>query len=118
LTIGQIGGCLSFAVLLAAGQILFKSAAISMPAIRGISDLGTAIGIPVLWLAILLYGAATLLWIFLLQTIPLSRAYPFAAIGFVLVPLAGIIVFGEKVTVAFVVGAALIVSGLLVMARA
>jgi multidrug transporter EmrE-like cation transporter len=74
--------------------------------------------IPVLWLAIILYGVATILWIFLLQTIPLSRAYPFAAIGFVLVPLAGIIVFGEKVTVAFVVGAALIVSGLLVMARA
>lgn len=118
MTAGQIGGCLAFAVLLAAGQILFKSAALSMPAIRNFADLATTIQIPVLWLAVLLYGGATLLWIYLLQTVPLSRAYPFAALGFVLVPAAGVFIFGEKVSLGYVVGAVLIASGLLITTRA
>jgi drug/metabolite transporter (DMT)-like permease len=118
LTPGQIAGCVSFAVLLAVGQILFKSAALSSPAIRNVSDLGTTLQIPVLWLAVFLYAGATLLWIYLLKTVPLSRAYPFAALGFVIVPIAGIVLFGEKVSLGYVAGAALIVSGVLIIARA
>ena len=118
MTSSQVGSCLGFALLLAAGQILFKSAALSLPTIRTFSDLTSTLQIPVLWLAFLLYGAATLLWIYLLQTVPLSRAYPFAALGFVLVPAAGVLLFNEKVGLSYVGGAALIVSGLLITARA
>jgi drug/metabolite transporter (DMT)-like permease len=104
--------------MLAAGQILFKSAALSMPALDSLARATNVLQVPVLWLAVLLYGAATLLWIYLLQTVPLSRAYPFAALGFVLVPAAGVFLFGEKVSVGYLLGAALIVSGLLLTARA
>lgn len=118
MTSSQIGSCVGFALLLAAGQILFKSAALSLPTIWTLGDLTSTMRIPALWLAILVYGAATVLWIYLLKTVPLSRAYPFAALGFVLVPAAGVLLFNEKVGLSYVGGAALIVSGLLITARA
>jgi len=118
LTGGQIGSCVAFAVLLAIGQILFKNAALSMPVVRNFSDVPVLLQVPSLWLALILYGGATLLWIYLLQTIPLSRAYPFAALGFVLVPAAGVLLFGEKISVSYLIGAAFIISGVLITARA
>lgn len=84
----------------------------SMPAIRSFADLGAATNVPALWAAVVLYGGATLLWIYLLQTIPLSRAYPFAALGFVLVPAAGVLFFQEQVSGLYAAGAILIVVGL------
>lgn len=118
MTGGQIGGCLSFAALLAAGQILFKRAALDIPPLRATSDIPAAIAVPSLWAALVLYAAATCLWIYLLQSIPLSRAYMFAALGFVVVPAAGVALFGEKLTPAFLAGAVLIVAGLLITTRA
>jgi len=86
-----------------------------MPPIRSVSDFGGALQIPSLWAALGLYGAATLLWIYLLQTIPLSRAYPFAALGFVLVPAAGVLLFGERISGMYVGGAVFVVTGLLLI---
>ena len=118
LSAGQVGGLVGFSLLLAGGQILFKTAALAAPAmtsVRGV--LGLAL-IPSFWAALVLYGAATLLWIYLLQTIPLSRAYPFAALGFVIVPLAGLLLFGERVSLTYAIGALLVIGGILTIARA
>ena len=62
--------------------------------------------------ALFVYGTATLLWIVLLQRVPLSRAYPFAALGFVLVPLASAWLFGERISVPYVLGAAFVIVGI------
>ena len=118
MTFSQIGTCLAFAFLLAAGQVMFKSAALAMPPIRGLAQLAGALQLPVLWLALILYGSATILWIIILQTVPLSRAYPFAAMGFVLVPAAGVLFFGERLNQGFVIGLIFIVLGLVFLARA
>ena len=62
--------------------------------------------------------AATLLWVRILTTVPLSRAYPFVALAFVLVPAAGYLFFNESITLRYATGTALIVIGVAVAARA
>ena len=107
-----------FAVMLAAGQILFKRAADSNPPLRQVGDLiGLAANFYV-WAALVLYGAATLYWIYLLQQIPLSRAYPFAALSFVLVPVFAWLTLGDTITLRYAGGVALIVLGMYLSAVA
>lgn len=105
-----------FPVAIAAGQILFKRAAGQLQA--GGSWLLDLARLPTMWVAIALYAGATLLWVRILTTIPLSRAYPFVALAFVLVPAAGYLFFNEAITPKYALGTALIVAGVIVAARA
>ena len=97
-----------FSVLLAAGQFLFKKSAIS----------GLGQNFPWcyanVWmgLALSLYAIATLLWVWILRSTPLSAAYPFTALAFVLVPLAAALFLGESISLWQIAGTALIISGL------
>jgi drug/metabolite transporter (DMT)-like permease len=106
----------SFPVAIAAGQILFKRAAGQLSgAGNWLVELAQ---LPTMWVAIALYAGATLLWVRILTTIPLSRAYPFVALAFVLVPAAGYLFFNESITPKYAFGTALIVAGVIVAARA
>lgn len=62
------------------------------------------------------YGVGTLLWLFALKRMDLSLAYPFVAMSFVMVAGSGVLFLGETLTLTRVLGMALIISGLLVMA--
>jgi len=57
------------------------------------------------------YGAAALLWVHLLKFVPLSFAYPFAALSFVFVPLISIWFFDERVSSVYWIGTAFILLG-------
>jgi drug/metabolite transporter (DMT)-like permease len=105
---------LSFPVALTAGQILFKRAARQVD-LAGYWVVELA-RLPAMWAAVALYAGATILWVRILTTVPLSRAYPFAALAFVLVPAAGYLLFDESFNVRYVVGAALIIGGVIVAA--
>lgn len=102
----------AFAVMLAIGQILFKRAAETNPPLRQVADVVGLAANTYVWAALALYGAATLFWIYLLQQIPLSRAYPFAALSFVLVPAFAWLVFGDAISLRYAGGVALIVAGM------
>lgn len=65
-----------------------------------------------------LYGVGTVLWLFALKRLDLSLAYPFVAMSFVMVALSGMLVLGEPVNAARILGIGLIVAGLVVMAWA
>jgi multidrug transporter EmrE-like cation transporter len=102
-----------------AGQILFKYVAMQL---RGV-DLATAIGIkhamtePLLWTAIVLYGLTTVLWLLLLRGEDLSRIYPLVmAISLLLVTTAGVFMFNEHISPGGFIGAAVIFTGLCVLA--
>jgi len=98
-----------FALLMTTGQVLFKKASMS-----GGGASWQAIFInPWMATAITLYGAATILWVWLLKSTPLSVAYPFTALSYVLVPLAAIVIFGEEISWRYAIGGALIVAGIL-----
>ena len=64
-----------------------------------------------------LYGVGTVLWLFALKQLDLSLAYPFVAMSFIMVMLSGIVFLGEPLQASRVIGMALIIAGLLVMAR-
>lgn len=57
---------------------------------------------------------AALSWMVALSGLELSRAYPFMSLNFVLVLMAGALLFREPLTPAKVAGVALIVSGVIV----
>jgi multidrug transporter EmrE-like cation transporter len=117
-TFRQLLELMSFPFAIAAGQILFKRAASQIGGGSGVSWLLEVARLPTMWIALALYGAATLLWVRILMTVPLSRAYPFVALAFVLVPAAGYVFFQESITLRYAVGTALIVVGVIVAARA
>jgi drug/metabolite transporter (DMT)-like permease len=99
--------------MIAGGQVLFKYAA------KALGGGATFFDRDVLLLvvaAFAIYGIATVIWILLLQEAALSRLYPYMALSFVLVALAGRVLFAEAITPGQVAGLAMIVGGLLVIA--
>ncbi len=107
----QIISLILFSALLAIGQILFKKAAFA--GLNG--GLSESIGSTWMILAVTFYAGASVLWVWILRTTPLSMAYPFAALGFVLVPLAAAYFFGEELSWRYAFGSLLIISGIVVV---
>ena len=112
LTSLQIVQLCSFSVLLAAGQVLFKFTAINSPPLNTIQGVLTLPLNPWFWLALVLYGAATLIWMATLQQVALSLAYPFVALGFIFVPLASYFIFKESLDGQYIIGIVLILVAL------
>lgn len=96
------------------GQILFKLAAReweleqSLLAVRPLSILLTAFA---------LYGATTLVWVWVLRRSDLGRIYPLMALAFVLVPIGSALFFGERFNSFYYVGLGLVITGLLFVVR-
>ena len=112
----QLGKLILFVLMMSGGQVLFKLAAMRGPAL---SDLGSAFAMltsGVTLAALALYGLATLLWIHLLQELPLSLAYPFVAAAFVIVPIAAFWLFREPISLRYLIGSGFIVVGIIIIA--
>lgn len=60
---------------------------------------------------------AAVVWMFALSKLPLSHAYPFLSISFVLVALAGHYIFGEPLTTGKMTGVAFIMLGVIMSAQ-
>jgi drug/metabolite transporter (DMT)-like permease len=112
----QLVELLCFPVAIAAGQILFRRAAAQLGPATGSGWLLDLARLPTMWLAVALYAASTLLWVRILTTVPLSRAYPFVALAFVLVPAASYLLFGESINLRYALGTGLIVLGVVLAA--
>jgi drug/metabolite transporter (DMT)-like permease len=65
-------------------------------------------------LLIVTYGIVFCLWVFVLQKMELSRAFPFAALTFVFVPLLSHFFLGETISMPTIWGACLIIVGIVV----
>jgi drug/metabolite transporter (DMT)-like permease len=72
---------------------------------------------PMVILGLALYGVGALLWLFVLGRVPLSMAYPFVGLGFILTMLAGALVLGEHVTPLRIGGTLMIALGCVFVAR-
>ena len=91
----QILQLIGFAFLMSTGQMLFKKTAISITNLSKeigdpvgiIESIFRAIQIPWFYMALLTYGLATILWLYILQRIPLSVAYPFTALAMIIAML-------------------------------
>lgn len=117
LSLWQVAGLTLFAVMLASGQMLFKMAATTSQRLTDLAGVLSLVVNPWLWLALVLYGGATGLWIALLQRVPLSLAYPFVALGFVIVPVGAWLIHGEILGWRHAIGTGLVLAGLFVITR-
>jgi drug/metabolite transporter (DMT)-like permease len=105
-------GLIGTPLLIATGQVLFKlaSANAGRPDLRGIIQLFLN---PVLISALALYGFGTIVWIFILKSVPLTVAYSFMGLTFFFVPLLAQAFLGEALTLRYVIGALFIFIGML-----
>jgi len=69
------------------------------------------------WVALVCYGAAFLLWLIVLSRLKLSLAYPFTSLMYVLVLAASWYFFDERITPSHLIGAGLILAGILFITR-
>ena len=102
------------------GQILFKKTALSISsneALNLFDGVIKALSMPWLYLALCVYGIATIFWLYLLQRIPLSLAYPFTALAMVIVPILAMYLFGERVNFSYWIGLVLILAGIIVIGQ-
>jgi undecaprenyl phosphate-alpha-L-ara4N flippase subunit ArnE len=98
------------------GQILFKLAARNMASGEGLQ--GQVLQNHWLWVALVVYAAATVFWVLLLRQMPLSVAYPFVALAFLIVPLLSHWLLGEALHWQNLVGAGVIVVGVWISVNA
>lgn len=98
--------------MLAAGQVLFKYAAGSLD----LGNLRSLLSWPLI-AALSVYALATLAWLAVLARVPLSTAFPFYGLGFLLVPLLSVLILGEKFRYSTLVGGAIIMVGIVISTR-
>ena len=113
MNLSNFGLCLLCTLALSIGQVLFKLAALQLSE----QSLAKAFLLNAwknvyLLTALLLYGVATLLWVWILRRVPLNVAYPFTALAFVFVPAIGVFLLNEPLSARLFAGTLLIVAGI------
>ena len=96
------------------GQILFRKGAV---AIDGEHVIVSTLTSPSLWSALVIYAAATVLWVYVLRYAPLNRVYPVFALAFILVPTLEWLMLGEPFRMQSLIGGAIIFVGVAVAVR-
>ncbi|MBB3268188.1 multidrug transporter EmrE-like cation transporter [Azospirillum sp. OGB3] len=115
MTISQILMLAAFSALLSAGQILFKFTAIRINGLDGTALIRHLISDYYFISALATYGLSTLVWVLILRQVPLSRAYPFASLALIIVPVASVFFFNETLGIKYFIGLALVILGMLVL---
>jgi drug/metabolite transporter (DMT)-like permease len=99
---------------IAFGQILFRISAQRIDSRQLFTTI--AFNGP-LWVALAVYGVATLLWIHVLRSAPLNRVYPVFALAFLVVPVLESLLLGVPLRRQSLIGGAVIVVGVLIAVR-
>ena len=107
-------GLIGTPLMIAGGQVLFKLVSARLPS-GGVRNLGLVLLDPYFIGAMVIYLAATVSWIYVLRSVPLGIAYSFTALGFIFVPIVSMYLFGELLTVRFLLGTIMVVAGLMVI---
>ena len=112
-------GVLLFAVALAAtGQLVLKNGmnlAKADSQAQGRSLLLVAATSPWILGGLVIFGVSAVAWLVTLSRVPLSVAYPFNALGYVVILIASTVILHERTNVWTWVGTVLVVSGLIVV---
>lgn len=105
-------------VLLSAGQVLLKFALMKMPPFGWNREFW--LSLPCNWQFAacgLCYGAASLLWMYILKRFPFSMAYPMISLSYVIAMFSAILFFHETVPAHRWIGCTLIVCGCMLIVK-
>jgi drug/metabolite transporter (DMT)-like permease len=117
LSLAQIAILCAYAFGMAGGQILFKLAAIQVLSERPFTEQVFALLQNGYFLSALTgYFALAVIWVWILSFTPLSRAYPFVALAFAFTPILSGMLLSEPLTIRLMVGIAVTLCGLLLVA--
>ena len=72
---------------------------------------------PLIWMALLFYGAGFIVWASVLSHLQLSFAYPLLATGYLINPLAAMVLFNEQIPFIRWVGIVVIMVGIVLVGR-
>ncbi len=112
-------GLVLFAVVTAAtGQVMLKHG-MQIASARA-ADSGGSLALraatsPWVLLGLVVFGVSAIAWLAALSKVPLSVAYPFNAVGYLVILLASILVLHERANVLTWVGSVMVVSGLVLV---
>jgi len=98
-------------LLLSAGQVLFKYAANGLDFSKPVSFLSVPLAV-----ALAVYGIATLCWLLVLTKVPLSVAFPFYGLVFLLVPVFSWLILKESLRAPTIIGGVIIAVGVVIVA--
>ena len=97
--------------LLVAGQFLWKYGMTKMEFELDALSIVKLLFSPWILLGLIMYGAATVVWLFILSRVPLSVAYPLQSIAYVLAVFGAYALFNEPLSLAKIAGVMLIILG-------
>jgi len=112
----QVIFLIAYSFGMAVGQILFKLAAQSILKGKSGNSLVSYFN-GYFCAAVILYFGLSLLWVWLLRFVPLSRAYPFVVLAFIFTPLLAALVLDETLSANYLLGLGLVVAGLFIIVR-
>lgn len=108
-TLVLVLGAILFSV---AGQLLLKSGAQHLAGHDRVAFLVAAFRNVHVVTGLTAWAASTICWLYVLRVAPLSRAYGLTSLTYVLILLASVVLFGERVRPLHVAGTVLIVVGI------
>lgn len=100
-------------MLIAVGQVFFKISTDQLAEKVDAPYLAIMFQ-PYFIIGVAIYGAATLLWVYVLKSVQLSYAYSFMALTYIMVPLLAMYFLKETINIRYVIGTAVIIAGVLI----
>ncbi|ATA61465.1 EamA family transporter [Geobacillus stearothermophilus] len=98
-------------VLLVTGQFLWKYGMMHRSFEPDVLSIIKLLLSPWILLGLIIYGAATVVWLFILSRVPLSIAYPLQSTAYVLAVVGAYVLFGEPLSWVKIAGVILIMLG-------
>ena len=96
--------------LICVGQILFKYASIYTEIDNHFLNIKSVL---LIFLAFIIYGASSLLWVYILKGSELSKVYPMMALAFIIVPVISYFLFQETFSLRYLLGTSLVIVGII-----
>ena len=118
MTIASVALLLFAVVSAATGQVMLKHGmqiASAREADSGGSLALRAATSPWVLLGLVVFGVSAVAWLAALARVPLSVAYPFNALGYIVILTASVVLLHERANVLTWVGSLMVVSGLLIV---
>jgi drug/metabolite transporter (DMT)-like permease len=118
LTIGSLALVLVSVIAASSGQLLLKHGmqlATARARASGGSLAITAATTPWVLLGLVVFAVSAVVWLAALSRVPLSLAYPFNALGYLVILTASVLVLHERANLWTWAGTSLVVSGLLLV---